>query len=1162
MPVISEVVHPLSLNFENQRKVILLRDVKKQSWDDVRKQVRNLKGKKPTVKLLRRVYKNNTKKKGRVVYKYKKCGRKPWKVTKGVESFLLRRLKALRCESICTTTVLQRELVNEKGVDLEASTIRKVLTRNGYFWLTRAQKRKYSPDAVLRMSKAQLRERLSLSLDGVVLSMAPKDPLERQNWCAHGDTHMWRKRCEAASPDLAGNDAYGKQVPLCISEGGFATVVFHKSKKLCTVEWADIVNGGKLTNAIRSLSPTKPRGPWWVLCDNETFLRTAVSQAAHKAQGISLWSVPPRSPDLNPVEKFWAWLRRTLRQKDWADLRAGRKALDKKAYQARVRSTCRTKRAQAVAASCAGGLRKVCKEGVAKKGAMRILRSLMAVSPLQRAKRAFVIVLQSIAAAYSVQLDVTRESADNLVTSAFRRVAKKVHPDKGGKLVDSQRLLAARQLWEDALRAASANGRPVSGKSSATSSSQFSLSWAAESRREFRIQSEAALLTYQGFNGLDHWRRLVSFVGSSFKRWRVKHWCATLETNTDGTDHAHLMLQFTQVVDRTTRSFMFEGLRPNVATTDLGGEGAQCLAGNYGPVWSTEPFRYQVLGAWPEKLWKQRKLSHEVCRNYLFLTRDGVCFHKRNLEAAREHELGLAEDAEIEATTKRLRSNPSLYKAFPQVPVASQWVESFKKDSLRYAILVVMGPSFSGKTEWASSLFKNPLELKVGTLPHFPDKMRLFDRNKHDAIILADIRDMAFLGDHQEKLQGKYNAKVEFASTLGGTCAYSKYLFQVPIVATVNFSTKNLDFLETHDEEDEGEDEDEDEDEDEVVHPLSPNFENQRKVILLRDVKKQSWDDVRKQVRNLKGKKPTVKLLRRVYKNFSKKKGRVVYKYKKCGRKPWKVTKGVESFLLRRLKALRCESICTTTVLQREIVNEKGVDLEASTIRKVLTRNGYFWLTRAQKRKYSPDVTAQRLAFAKAVLRISSAQGALAASPDLAGNDAYGNQVPLCRAVPLWAGISEGGFATVVFHKSKKLCTVEWADIVNGGKLTNAIRSLSPTKPRGPWWVLCDNETFLRTAVSQAAHKAQGISLWSVPPRSPDLNPVEKFWAWLRRTLRQKGWADLRAGRKALDKKAYQARVRSTCRTKRAQTVAASCAGGLRKVCKEVVAKKGAMARS
>ncbi|CAE8704661.1 unnamed protein product [Polarella glacialis] len=792
------VVHPLSLNFENQRKVILLRDVKKQSWDDVRKQVRNLKGKKPTVKLLRRVYKNFSKKKGRVVYKYKKCGRKPWKVTKGVESFLLRRLKALRCESICTTTVLQRELVNEKGVDLEASTI---------------------PLSV-RSSRSAQGALVSLSLDGVVLSMAPKDPLERQNWCAHGDTHMRRKRCEAASPDLAGNDAYGKQVPLCravplwagISEGGFATVVFRKSKKLCTVEWAEIVNGGKLTNAIRSLSPTKPRGPWWVLCDNETFLRTQVSQAAHKAQGISLWSVPPRSPDLNPVEKFWAWLRRTLRQKDWADLRAGRKALDKKAYQARVRSTCRTKRAQAVAASCAGGLRKVCKEAVAKKGAM-------AVSPLQRAKRAFVIVLQSIAAAYSVQLDVTRESADNLVTSAFRRVAKKVHPDKGGKLVDSQRLLAARQLWEDALRAASANGRPVSGKSSATSSSQFSLSWAAVAVN------------------------LVQSSGPGHKR-----------------------------------------------------------------------FRWQAF---------------------------------------------------------------SSAAAVPQTSVISE-----------------------------------------GGAPAVPQ-----------------------------------------SRTSKGILYFFLWI----------------------------------------------------------DVKKKTVDEFASKCGNLKGKKAHSEAAAAASLQELLQERARLWKIQKCGR--------------------------------------------SRKAPKVLTRNGYFWLTRAQKRKYSPDVTAQRLPFAKAVLRMSKAQ-LRAASPDLAGNDAYGKQVPLCRAVPLWAGISEGGFATVVFRKSKKLCTVEWAEIVNGGKLTNAIRSLSPTKPRGPWWVLCDNETFLRTQVSQAAHKAQGISLWSVPPRSPDLNPVEKFWAWLRRTLRQKDWADLRAGRKALDKKAYQARVRSTCRTKRAQAVAASCAGGLRKVCKEVVAKKGAMARS
>ena len=49
------------------------------------------------------------------------------------------------------------------------------------------------------------------------------------------------------------------------------------------------------------------------------------------------------------------------------------------------------------------------------------------------------------------------------------------------------------------------------------------------------------------------------------------------------------------------------------------------------------------------------------------------------------------------------------------------------------------------------------------------------------------------------KLQGKYDCLVEFGSTAGGTCAYSVDLFGVPVVATVNMSTKNLAYLEDHD---------------------------------------------------------------------------------------------------------------------------------------------------------------------------------------------------------------------------------------------------------------------------------------------------------------------------------------------------------------------------
>ena len=72
-------------------------------------------------------------------------------------------------------------------------------------------------------------------------------------------------------------------------------------------------------------------------------------------------------------------------------------------------------------------------------------------------------------------------------------------------------------------------------------------------------------------------------------------------------------------------------------------------------------------------------------------------------------------------------------------------------------------------------------------------------RKFHDGIVLDDVRDLQFVVEHQEKLQGKYNGVVQFASTAGGTCAFWKDLWKVPVVLTVNNSTRNLSFLATDD---------------------------------------------------------------------------------------------------------------------------------------------------------------------------------------------------------------------------------------------------------------------------------------------------------------------------------------------------------------------------
>jgi hypothetical protein len=49
-----------------------------------------------------------------------------------------------------------------------------------------------------------------------------------------------------------------------------------------------------------------------------------------------------------------------------------------------------------------------------------------------------------------------------------------------------------------------------------------------------------------------------------------------------------------------------------------------------------------------------------------------------------------------------------------------------------------------------------------------------------NGLILEEMRDLQFIIDHQEKLQGKYDALVEFGSTPGGVCAFKKDLCRHP----------------------------------------------------------------------------------------------------------------------------------------------------------------------------------------------------------------------------------------------------------------------------------------------------------------------------------------------------------------------------------------------
>ena len=114
---------------------------------------------------------------------------------------------------------------------------------------------------------------------------------------------------------------------------------------------------------------------------------------------------------------------------------------------------------------------------------------------------------------------------------------------------------------------------------------------------------------------------------------------------------------------------------------------------------------------------------------------------------------------------------------------------------------LIVGASFTCKTEVAKSWFKKPLVLQVGALVDiFPAKMREYKRTVHDGIVLDDVRDLEFLNKFQHVFQGKWNQTMGFSDgTPGGAMAYDRLLFKTPFVATANFATKNLAFLESND---------------------------------------------------------------------------------------------------------------------------------------------------------------------------------------------------------------------------------------------------------------------------------------------------------------------------------------------------------------------------
>ena len=128
----------------------------------------------------------------------------------------------------------------------------------------------------------------------------------------------------------------------------------------------------------------------------------------------------------------------------------------------------------------------------------------MVASAVQLAKRALVSLVKAMAVQYHVIVMLNRDSPDAEVTRAFKKVALKAHPDKGGSTEDFRKLSEARESWEDCKAGKRASAPQQQDGQGGSASAGCDLSATSSGKRGFRVQSSAVLLTFSGIKDLTH----------------------------------------------------------------------------------------------------------------------------------------------------------------------------------------------------------------------------------------------------------------------------------------------------------------------------------------------------------------------------------------------------------------------------------------------------------------------------------------------------------------------------------------------------------------------------------------------------------------------------------------------------------------------------------
>ena len=143
------------------------------------------------------------------------------------------------------------------------------------------------------------------------------------------------------------------------------------------------------------------------------------------------------------------------------------------------------------------------------------------------------------------------------------------------------------------------------------------------------------------------------------------------------------------------------------------------------------------------QLWQAGKMTHESCKEELVKSRgSGLQCCYAMVEFVESKEKSVMSDAQIEILGSHLSSKMLAFKSHPDV---DEWKRQYEIENLgklvRYKILLLVGKSRSGKTQFAKSLFGNTktMVLNCQGLGTAIPSLREVNRAVHSCIVFDEV---------------------------------------------------------------------------------------------------------------------------------------------------------------------------------------------------------------------------------------------------------------------------------------------------------------------------------------------------------------------------------------------------------------------------------------